>query len=71
MSASEKLDAIVGLVSLPLPVAAQILGMGVNKIKAAMPVQDRGYRSKVVSVAAMREYIAKMEKTPSRIIRIP
>ena len=71
MSASQKLEDLTGMLSLPLPVAAQILGIGVNAVKAAMPVQRRGYRSKVVSVAAMREYIAAKEATPKkRIIKI-
>ncbi|MGK3946550.1 hypothetical protein ABK046_50355, partial [Streptomyces caeruleatus] len=64
MSAAEKLNTVTDMLSLPLPVAAQILGMGVNAVKAAMPVQSRGYRSKVVSVGAMRKYIADKESTP-------
>lgn len=71
MSASQRLDQVTDMLSLPLPVAAQILGIGVNALKAAVPVQDRGYRSKLVSVAAMREYIARNESTPKkRIIKI-
>ena len=71
MSTIQKLETITGMLSLPLPVAAQILGISVNTLKKEMPVQRRSYRSVHVTVAAMREYITSKESTPKHIIKRP
>lgn len=65
---TEKLDAVTGALLLPLPVAAQLLGVSPSIVRKSLPIVVQGYRTKSVSVQSMREYIAKKE-TKLRIIK--
>jgi hypothetical protein len=70
--AAQHLEDILGLTLLPLPVAAQLLGISVGKARRELPLIQQGYRTKCVTVSAMREYIARQtspQTTKLQIIR--
>ena len=58
-TAAQTLEEVVGLTLLPLPVAAQLLGISLPTARRELPIVAQGYRTKAVTVAAMRDYIAK------------
>jgi hypothetical protein len=49
--AETNLEAVTGLMLLPLPVAAQILGISLPTARRELPIVKQGYRTKCVSVA--------------------
>lgn len=55
------LEAITGTFTVPVAVAARILGISLRAAKAELPIIARGYRSKEVTVQSMREWIEKHE----------
>ena len=63
--ARANLETVTGLLTLPLPVAAQIIGTSVATLRRSVPVQARGYRTKTVTVAALREFLEACEEKPS------
>lgn len=67
--ATQQIEAITGALTLPIPVAAQLLGISVRAVRQSMPIVAKGYRTKGVTVAAMREYIAKHSTTPTYVER--
>lgn len=69
MSAREQIEAIAGMVVLPLPVAARILGTTARALAKDVPVIRSGYRSKGVAIAAMRDYLDRNTDTPANAPR--
>ncbi len=61
---AQRLETVTGLMLLPLPVAAQILGLSVTRARAELPLVQLGYRTKCVSVQDIRDYI-KRKTIPS------
>jgi hypothetical protein len=71
-NAAQHLEDVVGLTLLPLPVAAQLLGISVGTARRELPIVQQGYRTKCVTVSAMRDYIAgktSPQTTKLQIIR--
>jgi hypothetical protein len=69
---AQRLETVTGLMLLPLPVAAQILGLSVNRARAELPLVQLGYRTKCVSVQDIRDYIERKtipSSTKLQIIR--
>ena len=52
------LEALTGVFTVPVSVAARIVGISLVSAKKTFPIIDRGYRSKEVSIQSIREYIA-------------
>jgi hypothetical protein len=67
---TEQLEAVTGALLLPLPVAAQLLGLSLPTARRDLPIVAQGYRTKAVSVASIRSYIAKKEQTQQPKFRI-
>jgi hypothetical protein len=67
------IETITGMLTLPVPVAAQVLGISIAKLRRELPVVSHGYRSKSVTISAMREWLDKKETKPAtpglRVIR--
>jgi hypothetical protein len=59
----QTLEAVTDAFTLPVAVAARILGISLRKAKEQLPIVDRGYRSKEVTIASMREWI-QFHETP-------
>lgn len=55
--ALKTIEALTGTFTVPVSVAARILGISLRAAKIELPIIDRGYRSKEVSIQAMRDYI--------------
>lgn len=56
--APQLIEELTGTFTVPVHIAARILGLSLRAAKAELPIVDRGYRSKEVSIAAMKEYLA-------------
>jgi hypothetical protein len=67
--AEKSLEDVTGLMLLPLPVAAQILGISMVTARRELPIVDQGYRTKSVTVADIRAYIAARKVSPLKIIK--
>lgn len=69
------IETITGMLTLPVPTAAQVLGISVAKLRRELPIVAHGYRSKSVTITAMREWLDKKETKPAtpglRVIRTP
>lgn len=67
--ASEQIDAITGAMTLPIHVVSRILGISAQSVRSQLPIVQKGYRSKEVTIAAMREYLAKHSTRPVYVRR--
>lgn len=72
-TARQQVEALAGMVVLPMTVAARLLGVSPRNLATKLPIIDGGYRSKGVTIAALRAYLDSIETTPAsapRTLRI-
>jgi hypothetical protein len=55
------LEDLTGNFTIPVTLAARILGLSLRRLKKELPIVDSGYRSKEVTIRSMREWLQRHE----------
>lgn len=69
----ENIEAFTGLIHIPLSVASRLIGESPTTLRKRVPLVVRGHRSKEVTIADLRKYVAGNKTTTvakPNIIRI-
>jgi hypothetical protein len=72
-TARQQVEALAGMVVLPMTLAARLLGVSPRNLATKLPILDAGYRSQGGTSAALRAYLDSIETTPNnspRTLRI-
>ena len=72
-TARQQVEDIAGMVVLPMPLVARLLGESPRSLSKKLPVIDKGYRNKGVTIAAIRTHLDSIETSPAnspRTLRI-
>jgi hypothetical protein len=62
-TAAQTLEEVTGLMLLPLPVAAQLLGISTVTARRQLPLVRVGHRTVCITVADIRQWIASKQQT--------